>query len=370
MARMAAMVAQVDAAIGGRRARAPPARAARRGPAADGRGRCDRGARSSRPAARRRRPARAGSPRRTSPPPARSSDGWRATTTRRSGREVADAWASARRAVRGRPRPLAPGRGDPRRAGPAAPAGPTPASRCSRRSSRRCDLGARARCCATSRELAGRARIDLPDEVDAMLLEHGRHRDRSRSTRRPTATGRCRQRPLGAGPGDRRRSGPGVARGDTFGLSGREREVLALRGPGPDEPRDRRAAVHQPEDGRRPRREHPGQAGGVRPGRGRRRGDPPRPHRPPRSRGLRAVHARTPRDPEGGSPGLDRVASRLARMGSGQAASEACEVSGSLPLEAGGEATARSPTSGPTVTASRQARCGVVLDHRVGSDHG
>lgn len=38
---------------------------------------------------------------------------------------------------------------------------------------------------------------------------------------------------------------------------------------GPDEPPDRRGAVHQPQDGERPRVEHPHQAGGVESGRGR-----------------------------------------------------------------------------------------------------
>ena len=46
------------------------------------------------------------------------------------------------------------------------------------------------------------------------------------------------------------------------------------RRPGPDQPGDRGAPVHQPEDGRCPRREHPGQARGVRPGRGGRGRDP------------------------------------------------------------------------------------------------
>ena len=42
------------------------------------------------------------------------------------------------------------------------------------------------------------------------------------------ASGGSVQRPLRPGPGDRRRSAAATRRTDTFGLSGREREVLAL----------------------------------------------------------------------------------------------------------------------------------------------
>ena len=50
-------------------------------------------------------------------------------------------------------------------------------------------------------------------------------------------------------------------------------------GPGSDEPRDRRAPVHQPEDGRRSCRQHPGQARRLGPGRGRCCRHPPGPDR-------------------------------------------------------------------------------------------
>ena len=78
------------------------------------------------------------------------------------------------------------------------------------------------------RELAGRARIQLPDEVDTFLAV---------STRQPVALSVATH----AGVGEDGRSGPSdlvlavageprptADRGDTFGLSGREREVLSL----------------------------------------------------------------------------------------------------------------------------------------------
>ena len=146
-------------------------------------------------------------------------------------------------------------------------------------------------------ELARRALIPLPDSADgAVAIEVGA---RSRASE-PVLV------PVGARPGSDRAfeagldwaSGASMAAGeerlglasafvgpaapppgDTFGLSRREREVLVQLAQGADEPGDRRTAVHQPEDGRRPCREHPGQAGCLGSRRGCRRGDPAGPHR-------------------------------------------------------------------------------------------
>ena len=78
------------------------------------------------------------------------------------------------------------------------------------------------------RELAGRARIALPPEVDAMLAETNGAAGRGAGTAEPgAAAGRSNGRSelVKAIAGER---GPAVRRTDTFGLSGREREVLAL----------------------------------------------------------------------------------------------------------------------------------------------
>ena len=88
-----------------------------------------------------------------------------------------------------------------------------------------------------------------------------------------------RPRSPGSAAARRRRAScrAGTAGQRPFGLTDREREVL---GPGrrrPVERADRLRAVHQPEDGERPRLQHPGQARRQRPGRGRRRRAPARP---------------------------------------------------------------------------------------------
>ena len=70
----------------------------------------------------------------------------------------------------------------------------------------------------------------------------------------------------------RRQPEPGI---DAFGLTEREREVLDLLADGSLEPPDRRGAVHQPQDGQRPRVEHHRQARRHQPRRGGRSGPPP-----------------------------------------------------------------------------------------------
>ena len=82
------------------------------------------------------------------------------------------------------------------------------------------------------RELAGRARIALPAAVDELLAGDepaaGRHPDRRQRRDRAADGRRGRRRAVRPRPGGRRRSARAHRRTDTFGLSGREREVLAL----------------------------------------------------------------------------------------------------------------------------------------------
>ena len=229
-------------------------------------------------------------------------------------RRVAEAYLATARGLpappRGRRRPggLGAGRDDVagarrRRTRSPSPAGARPRRRWSRRRgagrpgamrasrcSRPSELARRARrrrpLLRELRELAGRARIDAArGGGPGARTRPVPPRSAVGAGGRSVATmahgdGHARERPVrpraGRSPATRRRP---ATRPDTFGLSGREREVLVARRPGPDQPRDRGAAVHQPEDRRRPRREHPGQAGGLRPGGGRGRRDPPGPHR-------------------------------------------------------------------------------------------
>ena len=184
------------------------------------------GGRPSRPARGPRRPGRLGSPGR--------------------------AWDRPGEPVRGRQGPLAPGGGDPRQrrgpivarqarsrpldeaapialepVGPAAPArasrarrpGADPAAGGGRRAARRVDASAAA---ASAAQAAG----------GGTVTGLGRARP-GRPGRQPTvgrrcgaARGGCARRPIAARPRRRRRGRPG--RHDTFGLSRREREVLAL----------------------------------------------------------------------------------------------------------------------------------------------
>ena len=84
----------------------------------------------------------------------------------------------------------------------------------------------------------------------------------------PTGRGRARRPGPSAHDGDRRaRPDPAGTRGAGHG---RRR---------PDQPPDRRGPVHQRQDGQRARVQHPGQAGGGQPRRGRRRRPPAPPHR-------------------------------------------------------------------------------------------
>ena len=132
------------------------------------------------------------------------------------------------------------------------------------------------------RELAGRALITVPGGRRARSPARPIDRASSVGVGRAMAAQR-RPAPSGAEGG-----APSWSRRCRRGQAGprrhvrterREREVLVQIAARPDQPRDRRAAVHQPEDRRRPRRQHPGQARRVGPGRGRRGRDPPRPDR-------------------------------------------------------------------------------------------
>ena len=219
------------------------------------------------------------------------------------------------------------------------------------------------------RELAGRARIALPPEVD-VALDAGRVGvdGRDRTARRwadddgGRQLGRSAQRPVRPRPCDRRRSTePGQAPGHVRAQRARARGPRPGR-PGTDQPRDRGAAVHQPEDGRRPRREHPGEARGLRSGRGRRGRDQAGPDR---ARADRAIPMPgTPRDPEGGLRVSIGIADHLA--GWAPAGWRRVWVS-SAPLQAGSQGQRdRSQGADGEGDAPRTAR--EILDH--GQDSG
>ena len=270
VAQMAATVAQVDAAAAAeardRRQLAPLAAARQRTADVLARGDRDR----PRPAARPTTAGRGRWPRRTWPRPAPTSAGWRATTTPALG-AVAEAWDDARRPVRGRAGALAPGRGD-LGAARDGPAGRRPRSRCW--PPRRSRSGStRGRSCASfASSPAGRgSACRRGRRAPRRRSRAGRHRDRRSAARprRPTA-GRGRRSAVGPRPGRRRRSARRAPPGRHVRAERPGARGPGARRPGPDQPGDRRAPVHQPEDRRRPRRQHPGQAGGVRPGRGRR----------------------------------------------------------------------------------------------------
>ena len=209
------------------------------------------------------------------------------------------------------PRP-APGPRRSRRPGPSSPgAGATSATR----TARRAPAGARPRRSSAPRRagVAGaRGRTDarvVRADAREPLGRGRRARDaaaraaapaRAPPARRPRADPAARRRSTRCSPSPRpRRSarGPAVTPGpvpDATAPAGAPlvatardvgRHVRAVearaRGAGadrprPDQPRDRRPAVHQPEDRRRARRQHPVQARRVRPRRGGRRRDPAR----------------------------------------------------------------------------------------------
>ena len=137
------------------------------------------------------------------------------------------------------------------------------------------------------RDLAERALIPLPPSrpavgertVPVRRARPGTVRVRGRGAGRArVAGGRTVGEPGGIARADGRR---GVARAEARPVRA---EPAGARGPrahrrGPDEPGDRRAALHQRADGPRPRRPRPLEARRVRPGRGGRGRDPPRPHR-------------------------------------------------------------------------------------------
>ena len=131
------------------------------------------------------------------------------------------------------------------------------------------------------RELAGRARLTLPAAVETFLGETPAAPIVALPVGPAAPPARRRRgRPVRARSSDRPRPVEhGPSAGHLRAQQPRARGAGA-RGPGPDQPRDRGAAVHQPEDGRRPRGEHPGQACGLRPGRGGDRRDPAGPHDP------------------------------------------------------------------------------------------
>ena len=309
-------------------------------PPGNGRPRCSAGDRAgSRPPVRPPSPARVASPRPTSRRPARIQRRLEGDDDPAVWGKVADdvgprstrptTWRSRAGA---RPRRCCLGR---RRSGRAAPA-----RRCWRRSS--WPSARREAAPPRARELAGRARIVLPARSPRSL-------GRGRAEAVVPVAGRRPGPMAGSGsdnghsdarPGDRGRSaGRGPPDGHVRAERARARGAGARR-PGPDQPRDRGAPVHQPEDGRRPRREHPGQAGGVGPRRGGGGRDPAGPDRAPLRR--RRVRPRASSDPGhhetrrevSGFRGSYRGSPR--RMGSGRAANDAGKIR-SVPLEPGGE---------------------------------
>ena len=226
-ARMAAMVARVDAAVGARMPASavssprllPPDRARPRSsprpPAWSG------------PRRHRRRPGRDESPRRTWRRRAPTSDGWRARIVRPSGRTSPTPGRTCPRRTTRRSR----AGGRPRQRSRGAPVGAGRAeARRSIEDATRVALELRARPLLREiRALAGRARINLPAEVDAFLDEA--------SGAAPAAL------PVGpasvasaSGTDGRSELVLAIAgdplsapqRPETFGLSAREREVLTL----------------------------------------------------------------------------------------------------------------------------------------------
>ena len=150
----------------------------------------------------------------------------------RPGGAVAEAWAAARRPVRRRAGTLAPGRGVSRAAAPDDRAGRRPRTRCSRRSSSAFG-SARSRSCASCGSWpAGPGSPCRPRSTRCSPADDaaaGRHPDRrerrDRRSRWPIASTARGQTSSGRSPAIRRAP---HRRTDTFGLSGREREVLAL----------------------------------------------------------------------------------------------------------------------------------------------
>ena len=199
-----------------------------------------------RSAARRRRPARRG----RRPP---------ISGGRSSSRTTWPGPASTRRRrILGR---SAVGRRPPRRAAS------TPARPCSSRRRIAVELGAIPLLRALV-DLADRARIELPARRPRAggVTRPRRHPSEARAARPPRASGR---------------RGPSAAAPSSFGLSPREQGVLAEIVAGSHQPGDRGAPLHQREDRRRPRREHPREARRGRPGRGGHGRASPRPRRRP-----------------------------------------------------------------------------------------
>ena len=172
----------------------------------------------------------------------RLADAWLATARahrrRVDGRDDPATWARRRRCVgraaRSRTRRRGPAGARPRRGSgpvPAGPVGPMPGRRCSRRSRSRCAL-ARCRCCASCaswpagrssrcRQVDGR-RLAGPDDRPPRARRRDRRRPRSRAGRHRPACEDPSALMLGQSAGIPEAP---IAR-DTFGLSGREREVL------------------------------------------------------------------------------------------------------------------------------------------------
>ena len=185
---------------------------------------------SSGPPARRRRPDRGGSPRHRWRPPGPSSGGSRATTMRPSGaasRSAGRSWmprTTSRWHAGARPRRcLRRASGDRARRRARATA-----------RSRRARCQARREAAAAGASRAGRSG---PHHAPAggrcaarwRGAAHGDGQDRGApSAPGEGAVSRSCQRPVGPRPGDRRERPSPARRPDTFGLSGREREVLAL----------------------------------------------------------------------------------------------------------------------------------------------
>ena len=223
-ARMAAMVAQVDAAIAAEareQRQLAPLAAARVTHAPRS---CGRPSRWSKRAAPRRRPGRAASPRRISRPPAGTSADWRATTTRPVWARVAKMWHAL-----SAPYEVALARwrqaeatlsADGARAR-AAPLPRKPLLEAARLAARPRGAAAAARTCASWPAAPGST---LPEEVDELLAVPAPAAPvatASGLTAVPVgqADGAATQRPVRPRPDDRRRPDPGGHAGPTPSVS-------------------------------------------------------------------------------------------------------------------------------------------------------
>ena len=307
----------------------------------------------------------------------RLADAWLATARayrrRVDGRDDPAAWTRRRRRlgiapypVRDGPRPMARGRGDPRlgcrsrrtsrcrgaaprggrdRRSARCPAAPARASRARRPCADR--AACRGRCCASLAPTTARA--------SSSGSWPGAPRSLPSRRRAPTPTARAIARSSST------RSAQPASDADAAARHVRSQWPRA-RSARPDrswadEPRDRRAALHQPEDRRRPRRQHPVQARRVRAGSRR-----PRWRSASGSPRVERTGPRTKTRPGGRSPGLDEDDRRPAMSGERDAMSVVALATFARPRgrwdhqRRAATSTRAMAMIGPRVTARCQAR--------------